>query len=71
MTTDQIREYTHCFVRAWHGRYPAHADPDGTVRVYDPCAGHFTACHSLTPAQERWVRAMAKQATLSSRARRT
>jgi hypothetical protein len=33
------------------------AHQDGSVLVYDDVAGHFTKCHSLTPAQERYVRA--------------
>jgi hypothetical protein len=44
-------------VRAWGGSYPAIAHQDGSVLVWDDVAGHFTKCHSLTPAQERYVRA--------------
>lgn len=33
------------------GAYRAHVDADGTVRVWDSVAGHYTRCHSLTPAQ--------------------
>lgn len=39
--------------------YRASVSADGTVRVYDSVAGHYTTCHSLTPAQERYVRARA------------
>jgi hypothetical protein len=42
-------------VRAWGGSYPAIAHHDGSVLVWDDVAGHFTKCHSLTPAQERYV----------------
>ena len=38
--------------RAWVGA-------DGTVRVWDSVASHYTTCHALTPAQERYVRARA------------
>jgi len=31
------------------GTYRAIVDADGTVRVYDSVAGHYTRCHSLTP----------------------
>lgn len=47
---------TTCIVCTWNTRTEAYADSDGTVRVYDPIAGHFTVCHSLTPNQERRVR---------------
>lgn len=31
---------------------------DGTVKVYDPIAGYYTSCHSLSPASvKRIVRA--------------
>lgn len=49
-------------VKIWNGTYPAYADADGTVRVYDPVAGHFTTCHRLTENQKRYVRSRAKRA---------
>jgi hypothetical protein len=33
------------------GTYRAQVDTDGTVRDWDSVAGHYTRCHSLTPAQ--------------------
>lgn len=33
------------------GTYRAQVDTDGTVRVWDSVAGHYTRCHSLTAAQ--------------------
>lgn len=44
------------------GTYRAIVDEDGTVRVWDATAGHFTACHSLTArqvasARRRWAKA--------------
>jgi hypothetical protein len=36
-------------------------DADGTVRVYDSVAGHYTTCHSLTAAAQARVRKAAKQ----------
>lgn len=33
------------------GTYRAQVDTDGAVRVWDSIAGHYTRCHSLTPAQ--------------------
>ncbi len=52
-------------VRAWGKSAKAYAErvrqQDGTeriaVRVYDDVAGHYTTCHSLTPAQVRYVAA--------------
>ena len=35
-------------------------DADGTVRVYDPIAGHYTVCHSLTARQMQMIRAEAR-----------
>ena len=34
----------------------ARVDDNGNVRVYDPVAGHYTVCHSLTEGQMRYVR---------------
>lgn len=45
-----------CFER---GTYLAIVDDDGTVRVWDSVAGHYTRCHSLTPAQIRSAQARA------------
>ena len=39
--------------------YRAKVDSDGTVRVWDSVAGHYTTCHALTPAQTRYLRAQA------------
>ena len=41
------------------GTYQAYAEKDGTVRVYDSVAGHYTTCHSLTENQKAYVRRMA------------
>lgn len=40
------------YIMAWGERQPCTVDHrDWTVRVWDSVAGHYTACHSLTPAQ--------------------
>lgn len=31
-------------------------DAAGNIHVYDPVAGHYTVCHSLTEFQIRYVR---------------
>lgn len=43
-------------IRTWNTRCNAYADAHGVVRVWDSVAGHYTTCHSLTPAQIRYVR---------------
>jgi WD40 repeat protein len=47
-----------------HGkaRHAVTVDDDGTVRVWDSVAGHFTSCHSIKPRVEaiikaRWAKA--------------
>jgi len=42
---------------AARGIAQARVDVDGTVRVYDSVAGHWTVCHSLTERQMMTVRA--------------
>ena len=34
-------------------------EPDGTILVDDPVAGHYTRCHSLAPAAQRRIRRQA------------
>lgn len=40
--------------------YRAIVDSDGTIRVWDSVAGHYTMCHSLTQRQIANIRAKAK-----------
>jgi hypothetical protein len=42
--------------------YKAAVDADGTVRVWDDVAGHFTLCHNLTERQVAHVRRLAARA---------
>jgi hypothetical protein len=45
----------------WNGKTAqATADQDGTVRVWDSVAGHYTTCHSLTERQQQLVRSRCK-----------
>jgi len=51
-------------VRAWSHERGAKMHrvsvEDGVVRVWDDVAGHFTACHSISPtAQRRIIRKLA------------
>lgn len=39
--------------------YRASVDEAGLVRVWDSVAGHWTRCHALTDAQQRYIRARA------------
>lgn len=34
-------------------------DAAGSVRVWDSTAGHYTLCHSLSPAAQRRIRRLA------------
>jgi hypothetical protein len=36
--------------------YKARVDPDGTVRVWDSVAGHYTLRHGLTRRQQARIR---------------
>jgi len=36
-------------------------DDDGTVRVWDSVAGHYTICHSLGQSAQRRARKLAKE----------
>lgn len=45
-------------IRAWGKTAKAYAERSGDqiiVRVYDDVAGHYTVCHTLTPAQVKHV----------------
>ena len=35
-------------------------DADGTVRVYDPIARHYTTCHAMSESTVRRIRRLAK-----------
>lgn len=43
-------------VKIWGGTQSAYADADGTVRVYDPVAGYWTTCHTLSARVRARVR---------------
>ena len=62
MTTKEIKEATKCYVNWLGNRAPAYADKSGIVRVYDSVAGHFVVSSTLTPGQERYVRAKSREA---------
>jgi hypothetical protein len=36
-------------------------DSDGTVRVYDSIAGHYTVCHSLSRSAQARIRRLARE----------
>ncbi len=40
-------------------------DADGTVRVYDAVAGHYTVCHALSDGQQRRIRHIAQVLVVS------
>ena len=43
------------------GTYRFTVDPDGTVRVWDSIAGHYTRCHGMTPREESRIRNLARR----------
>jgi len=47
-------------VNLWGGPRKAYYR-DGQAWVYDPCAGHYTTCHSMTSGQVRRVKARANR----------
>jgi len=50
-------QYKKVVVRVSGERRWAFAEGDtGFVRVFDPVAGYYTLCHSLTPGQVQYVR---------------
>ena len=46
--------------QGFKGTFKATVDPMGLVRVFDNVAGYWTACHSLTPGQIRYVKVNSK-----------
>lgn len=46
------------------GTYRATVEGDGTVRVYDSVAGHYTTCHSLSASALRRIRRLARERAL-------
>lgn len=54
--THPDREVRTTMVRCWGKSYPAYADDDGTVRVWDDGANYFTACHKLSERVQDRVR---------------
>lgn len=34
---------------------------DGTVRVWDSVAGHYTTCHSMSPSTQARIRKLARE----------
>ena len=43
------------------GTYRVLVTPDGSVLVWDSLAGHYTACHVLTPSAQARLRAKARR----------
>jgi endoglucanase Acf2 len=63
METAEIKVTIRC--RAFDGILETNkcsVDSDGTVRVYDSTAGHYTTCHSLSARDIGRIRAAAKHA---------
>jgi hypothetical protein len=61
MTTKTITMRCKAFSSAAVSVYRLGVSSDGTVRVYDSVAGHYTVCHSLGQAAIRRARKLAGQ----------
>jgi len=44
----EITMTTKAFSTERKGQYSIAVDADGTVKVYDSIAGHYTTCHAMT-----------------------
>lgn len=50
--------------KVWSGRGATserfQVDADGTIRVYDSVAGHYTTCHSMSERSQARIRRLAR-----------
>ena len=59
MTTQYITIRARAFAGESVRAQRVSVDEDGTIRVYDAVAGHYTTCHSLSASAQRRIRAVA------------
>ena len=59
MTTKTIKATAKFFAGFPRQTLPVMVEDDGTVRVYDSVAGHYTSCHSLSAKAIRRIRRIA------------
>jgi hypothetical protein len=59
--TIEIEARAKAFSSEGIGTYKFRVDEDGTVRVYDSVAGHYTLCNSLSDSAKRRIRKLAQQ----------
>ena len=50
---------TKAFSTERKGQYQIAVDTDGTVRVWDAVAGHYTTCHAMTARSQQAARTKA------------
>jgi hypothetical protein len=60
--TIEIEARAKAFSSEGVGAYRFRVDADGTVRVFDSIAGHYTLCHSLSESAKRRIRKLAQRA---------
>lgn len=63
MTAAEITMQCQPFRSEGRGIYRVRVADDGTVRVYDSVAGHFTLCHNLTAGSQAAARRKAAKAS--------
>lgn len=60
--TIEIEARAKAFSSEGVGTYRFSVESDGTVRVYDDVAGHYTLCNSLSESAKRRIRKLAAAA---------
>jgi hypothetical protein len=60
MKTTEITARAKAFSNECIKSHKFSVDADGTVRVWDAVAGHYTTCHSLSKSAEARIRKLAK-----------
>lgn len=60
MSTSKITARAKAFSNEGIKTHKFSVDADGTVRVWDSVAGHYTTCHSLSKSAEARIRKLAK-----------
>lgn len=60
-TTIEIEANVKAFTGQGRRRHKLSISPEGTVRVWDDVAGHYTTCHSMSAATQSRIRKLAQQ----------
>ena len=60
-TTIKIEATVKAFTGQSRRTHKLSVSPDGTVRVWDDVAGHYTTCHCMSPATQSRIRKLARE----------